>query len=120
MKIVFLICLMVLMAGCTSNRSPKINAATIPWNDRIGTYTLEQAQQDLGKPALISESDAGTSAEWILKRSAQMSLGLGVGSFGRHSGVGVGTGVPLPAHGEYLRLRFGTDGRLKEWAKTKY
>jgi len=47
-------------------------------------------------------------------------LGLGVGSFGRHSGVGVGTGVPLPAHGEYLRLRFGTDGRLKEWAKTKY
>ncbi|MBL9169499.1 MAG: hypothetical protein JNN07_17290 [Verrucomicrobiales bacterium] len=120
MKIIIWFCLVAMMAGCTSNRSPKINASTIPWNDRIGTYTFEESLNDLGKPALVSESDAGTSAEWILKRGARMSLGLGVGSFGRHSGVGVGTGVPLPAHGEYLRLRFGKDGKLMEWAKTKY
>lgn len=120
MKTIFWFCLVAMMVGCTSNKSAKANVSTIPWNDRVGSYTYDEAVKELGKPALLSETESGTTAEWTIKRGHPMSVGLGIGSFGRNAGVGLGTGVPMPSHGEYLRLRFGKDGKLTEWAKTKY
>lgn len=86
----------------------------------MGTYTYAQALSELGKPAVVTESEAGTTAEWVLRQNPRMSFGFGVGSFGPHTGVGVGTEVPVPNHGENLRLKFGKDGKLIEWIKVKY
>ena len=121
----FLAALCALATGCaSSSQSSKFDPKTVNWNERIGTYTFEQAVADMGKPAVVSESNEGRSAEWILRRSPRMSFGFGVGtgSYGPHGGVGVGVGstVSPPASGEYLQLSFGLDGQLKAWSKVRY
>lgn len=122
------------LAGCASSSSSsgtakpakpvKIDPKTVNWSERIGTYTFDQAMVELGKPAVIGESSAGKTAEWVLRRSPQMSFGFGVGggSYGGGSGVGVGvgTGISPPPRGENLRLMFDPEGKLKEWTKVKY
>lgn len=115
----------LVLGGCaTGSKSSKPNLKTINWSERIGTYTYDQALADLGKPVLIGESSDGKTAEWSLRRSPRVSfeLGLGTGSFGRSGGVGVGVGssVTPPPSGENLRLKFDTDGKLKEWSKVTY
>lgn len=117
----------LLVAACSSAPKPRLSkseARQIDWSERLGTYTYAQAVADLGPPQLVNESSDGRTCEWILKRSPQISFGLGVGSssYGPHvgTGVGVGTYVTPPPSGEYLRLRFGKDDKLVEWSKVKY
>jgi hypothetical protein len=102
---------------------PKVDP-NINWNERIGSYTYEQAVAELGKPDVLAESSEGRTADWILKRSPNMSFGFGVGggTFGSHvgTGVGVGTSVSPPPHGEYLHLVFDAEGRLKAWSRVKH
>jgi len=127
MKTLFLAMLAatLVLAGCASNsKSAKPNPKTVNWSERVGTYTYDQALADLGKPAVIGESAEGRTAEWSLRRSPRVSFGLGVGggSFGGGGGVGVGVGssVSPPPSGDNLRLKFGPDGKLKEWSKVTY
>ena len=95
------------------------------WSPFIGNYSYAQAIEELGQPYVIGEQSDGTKfAEWIVRRSPQVSFGFGVGggSYGSHSGVGVGAGTTVspPPHGEYLHLDFGTNGLLKAWTKIQY
>lgn len=120
MKTIVALVTAFILAGCASNKPAKQNPSKANWSDRVGTYTYAEALSDLGKPAVVTESENGTTAEWVLKRSPRMSFGLGVGSFGRNTGVGVGTDMPLPRHGENLRLEFQKDGKLAAWSKVKY
>ena len=117
----FVLALLWLSAGCASR--PKVDPS-INWNTRIGSYTFDQAVAEFGKPDIVGESSGGKFAEWVIKRSPGMSFGFGVGGggFGSHSGVGVGVGssVTPPPSGEYLRLQFDADGKLKEWSRVKY
>ena len=122
------------LAGCASSSSSsgttkppkpvKVDPNKVNWSEHIGTYTFDQAMVELGKPALVGESSAGKTAEWVLRRSPQMSFGFGVGggSYGGGGGVGVGvgSGISPPPHGESLRLIFDPEGKLKEWTKVKY
>jgi hypothetical protein len=112
------------LTACASSKSGKVDPKNIDWNSRIGSYTYEQAVAELGRPSVQGESAEGKRAEWILKRSPRMSFGfgMGTGSYGRHTGVGVGvgTGVSPPPHGEYLRLQFDPEGKLKGWEKVRY
>ena len=109
------------MVGCASR--PKIDP-NINWSERIGNYTYEHAMAELGPPAVVGESAEGRSADWIVKRSPNMSFGFGVGggSYGSHvgTGVGVGTTVSPPPRGEYLHLSFDAQGKLKSWSKVKH
>jgi hypothetical protein len=111
----------VLLFGCASG--PKINP-NINWSERIGNYTYDQALAELGPPAVVAESSEGRSADWVLKRSPQMSFGFGIGggTYGSHvgTGIGVGTSVSPPPHGEYLHLAFDHEGKLKAWSKVKH
>jgi len=126
--VVTLSALLLTLAGCASSSGTKTSAKPDPkaitWSERIGNYTYQQALTDLGKPTVTGESAEGRTAEWMLSRSPQVSFGLGVGSgsYGRSSavGVGVGTAVTPPPHGEYLRLQFDKEGKLKEWSRVKY
>ena len=110
-----------LITACASK--PKVDPNR-DWSALIGTYSFAQALAELGTPATTGASPEGRFAEWTLKRSPQMSfgVGMGTGSYGRHGGVGVGTGTSItpPPRGEYLRLDFGTNDLLQSWAKTKY
>jgi hypothetical protein len=93
------------------------------WSPYIGNYTFGQAIEELGQPYVTGEqSDGSKFAEWIVHQSPQVSLGFGAGggSFGSHSGVGAGTTVSPPPHGEYLHLDFGTNGLLKAWTKIRH
>jgi hypothetical protein len=124
----------LILGGCASSSSStsaakpakqvKIDPRTVNWSERVGTYTFDEAMVELGRPALVGESSAGKTAEWVLSRSPRMSFGFGIGggSYGSGGGVGVGvgTGISPPPHGENLRLIFGQDGKLKEWTKAKY
>ena len=117
-----LIVLIFLAGSCASGT--KATVKDIDWGSRIGTYTYEEALAELGEPDVISESSEGKTAEWVLRRSPNVSFGLGFGSgsFGRHTstGVGVGTSVSPPPSGEYLQLRFDKDGKLTEWTRVRY
>ena len=120
--------LLLAMAGCASSSGSKTSAKPDPkainWSERVGNYTYQQALADLGKPTVTGESADGSIAEWRLSHSPQVSFGLGVGSgsYGRSSAVGVGVGTTMtpPPHGEYLRLQFDKEGKLKEWSRVKY
>ena len=107
--------------GCASR--PKIDP-NIDWSERIGNYTWDQAMAELGRPAVVAESSEGRSADWIIKRSPNVSFGFGVGggSYGSGigTGVGVGTSVSPPPRGEYLHLSFDPQGKLRSWSKVKH
>jgi len=112
--------LSLLASGCATR--PKLNP-NIDWNSRIGNYTYEEALAEIGKPDAVAETGEGRIADWILKQSPTMSFGFGVGNaiYGPHigTGVGVGTSITPPPHGEYLRLIFDPQGKLKAWSHAK-
>jgi hypothetical protein len=79
MKTILLLALMASLwfAGCASSPKPNLSkdeAARINWGERIGILTYEQALADLGPPAVLGESSAGKTAEWVLHRSPSISL----------------------------------------------
>jgi hypothetical protein len=117
-----LIVLALLTGSCASG--PKANIKDIDWGKRIGAYTYKEAGAELGEPNVISETNEGTIAEWVLRRSPKVSVGFGLGGggYGSHTGagVGVGTSVSPPPSGEYLRLRFDKNGTLTESARVRY
>jgi hypothetical protein len=108
------------LSSCATR--PKVDP-NIDWNSRVGNYTFDQAVVELGKPDAVAESNEGRIADWVLKRGSNMSFGFGVGHsvFGPHvgTGVGVGTSVAPPPHGEYLRLVFDQQNKLKAWSRSK-
>ena len=112
----------LLFVGCATK--PKVDRNR-DWNSFIGNYSYTQALAELGRPYVTGEqSDGSRFAEWVLHRSPQVSVGFGVGTgtFGRHSSVGVGAGTTVspPPHGEYLHLDFETNGLLKAWTKIRH
>lgn len=119
---IVLLGLALIVSGCASDRQKAVHNAD--WDSRVGSYTYDQALAELGNPRMTAESGEGTTAEWIVRRSSNVSfgVGMGAGSYGSHSGAGVGVGssVAPPPHGDYLQLKFGKDGKLKEWSKVKY
>jgi len=103
----------LLFAGCATKK--------VDWNSRVGSYTYDQAVHDMGPPDKQAKlSDGKTVAEWITHRSGGgMSIGVGGGSYGSHTGVGVGVSQSVGSGGSDrgLRLVFGTDGKLTSWSK---
>ena len=105
----------LVVAGCTTTKK-------VDWDSRVGSYTYDQAIADLGPPDKQARlSDGATVAEWVTHRSSSgvMSIGIGGGSYGRHSGMGVGVSQSVGSGGsdQVLRLVFGPDGKLTSGPK---
>jgi hypothetical protein len=103
--------LVILNPGCASTPKPD-------WDQRIGTFTYDDAVHELGPPVASTQLQDGTTvAEWFLGAGSQMSFGMGMGSYGSSGGVGVGHSVTTPPKGKFLRLTFGPDHKLQRWEK---
>lgn len=101
----------LLFTGCKSK--PKVD-----WNSRVGSYTFDQAVNDMGPPDKQTKTSDGTTvAEWVTGRSGGSGLSIGTGVFGSSGGVGVSQSVGSGGRNRFLRLTFGTDGRLATWLK---
>jgi len=114
--------LVLAATGCASR--PKVDRNR-DWQPFVGHYSYQEALMELGQPYVHGEqSDGRRFGEWITYRSPRMSFGFGVGggSIGPHSsvGVGVGTEVSPPSSDEYLRLNFAPDGLLESWSKIRH
>jgi hypothetical protein len=103
--------LVMVNPGCSSTPKPD-------WNQRVGSYTFDDAVRELGPPvSSIRLQDGSTVAEWFLKYGSQVSFGFGTSMYGGGGAVGVGQTVTTPPKGHYLRLIFGPDGKLQRWEK---
>lgn len=99
-----------LLAGCATPR--------VDWDSRVGVLTFDQAVGELGPPDKSVTMEGGTRvADWIDRRRGAVTFGLGVGSYGRHGGIGVGTGINPHSPDRVLRLTFGPDGKLAAWKR---
>jgi hypothetical protein len=101
----------LLFIGCKST-------AKVDWESRVGSYTFDQAVNDLGPPDKQTKtSDGSTVAEWVTGRSGGSGLSIGTGVFGSSGGVGVSQSVGSGGRNRFLRLTFDPDGLLSAWKK---
>ena len=104
---------LLLVVACTS--TPKVD-----WNSRVGSYSYDQAVVELGPPDRMTEISEGRKvADWVTGRSSTPRFSVGVGSYGRSGGVGVGTGTGGNPVEKILRLTFEKDGNLLQWENTQ-
>jgi hypothetical protein len=100
-----------LFTGCKS--TPKVD-----WNSRVGSYTFDQAVNDMGPPDKQTKTSDGTTvAEWVTRRSGGGGLSIGTGFYGSSGGVGVSQSVGSGGRDKFLRLSFDADDRLVAWLK---
>jgi hypothetical protein len=101
--------LAVLLSGCVTSR--------IDWAGRVGQYTYDQAVLELGPPDKQAKLADGTVvAEWLTCRGnryvyAPWGYGYPYGCYGPFYPVYVDSYSP----DYYLRLLFGSDGKLRTW-----
>ena len=112
MKIILLAALAALVfTGCATG--PKID-----WPARVGHYTYDQAVLELGPPDKVAKLDNGIIvANWITRQGYTYSS-VGAPVYGYYPGGALAPSYTQgysPAY--FLRLTFGTDGKLTEWKK---
>ena len=76
-------------------------------------FTTEQVRMAWGEPDHIATeiSAAGELDQWIYqKRRSGLSIGLGVGSYGRSGGVGGGIGTTIGGHTDVIAVARFKDG----------
>jgi hypothetical protein len=100
----------LVLAGCVT--TPKID-----WPARVGNYTSDQAVVEFGPPDKTATlSDGTVIADWLMRPAQTVTAPepyfLPPGCyFGPLTPMYSETRVPAL----YLRLTFGTDGKLKAW-----
>lgn len=113
MKIILLAALVATVPGlygCASRARPEAD-----WASRVGSYTFDDAVREFGPPDRDAALSDGTRVvQWAPTAGrSSVSFGMGGGSWGSNSGVGVGQSVGVPVGGKPgLQLTFGPDGRL--------
>lgn len=102
---------LLLVAGCATK--PKVD-----WDERVGNFTYDQAVVEMGPPdSEATLTDGKKVAEWVVGRSGAGGVSLGFGSFSGSTGVGVSQTVGSGPRDKILRLTFGADGKLLNWAR---
>ncbi len=109
LKIALCLVAAVLFVGCATHG--------INWNNRIGTYTFDQAVSELGPPDKQAKlTDGRLVAEWVSRYYSGGSAPIGAGYYGYPGGTGVVRTQPSYYESK-LRLTFGTNNLLSSWVK---
>ncbi|EEF62556.1 hypothetical protein [Pedosphaera parvula] len=91
------------------------------WNGRVGNYTYDQAVAELGPPKSTQVKPDGTRvAEWLAQKGRPGSVGFGMDAGQVTPGIRESQ-VPYETSrvpDQYLRLTFGSDGRLQSWRQS--
>jgi hypothetical protein len=97
----------IVLAGC---------ATRINWQGRVGVYTFNQAVREYGPPdKSINLNDGTTVAEWMLQRGSVITT-PGPYVYGPgYSGPVWPTYSSTYFPAQYVRLQFGSDGKLQTW-----
>jgi hypothetical protein len=102
-----------LMGGCAT--TPRVD-----WDSRVGNYTYDQAESQLGQPIHHeARADGSQSAEWITERGNAGSVGFGMGAAYSTPGM-LENSFPRETPrtpDRYLRLTFGPDGKMTQWQR---
>ena len=102
--------LAAVFVGCATHR--------VDWSARIGTYTYDQAINELGPPDKQAKTtDGRTVAEWITRYYANNSVIVSSGFYGRSGGVSYIQPLPNNTYEDSLRLMFTTNNILSSWTK---
>ena len=97
------------IAGCKT--TPQVD-----WNNRVGSYTYNQALAELGSPEKQTKlSDGKTVDQWITLHGGSGLVG-GANAGGIDT-MGPGQPVVQTYKDHVLELTFGTDGKLVSWAR---
>ncbi len=98
------------LAGCATQSTA--------WNNRIGTYTFDQAIIDLGPPDKSAKlTDGRRVAEWITRYNGGGGTAI-VSGFGSYpGGVGFIQSTGPQYYESKLRLTFTTNNILSAWVK---
>jgi len=99
----------LMLTGCVTQK--------VDWNGRVGNYTYDQAVMELGPPDRCAKlTDGMVVADWLTQH-AQMVFAPE--PYFAQPGIFFGPLTPMPTEtyfpAQYLRLTFGTDGKLKTW-----
>ncbi len=103
-----------LLAGCA--RQPVVD-----WQARVGLYTYSQAVADVGSPDKTAKlSDGATVADWQLRGNGASYWGIGYGPYPWSRAYWVEPAEPGGyigglGSGDWLRLVFGPDGKLRSY-----
>lgn len=101
--------LALLLTSCST--TPSVN-----WNDRVGTYTWDEALTELGTPTTVTELKGGVkSAEWIKTRGLQGPTTKPLPAYTRTEIITPGENPGWTAPDKVLRLLFAPDGKLIDW-----
>ena len=103
--------LVSLAFGCASTRP-------VDWDSRIGTYTFQQAQAELGAPTQVLRfNDATFLAEWSREESVTPVASASPGGYGsrRHWMDRQGMEALSQSSIQYLHLTFSAEDRLLKW-----
>lgn len=129
MRPLFLLLVVALLGGCASTPDTRIANNRASFDSlpaeaqqkiRAGQvavgFTPEMVRLALGEPDRVftRHSDRGDTEVWGYRnRGPRFSIGLGVGTFGRHSAVGGGLGVSTGGYDpeEKIRVEF-REGRV--------
>lgn len=100
----------ILFAGCATHQ--------VDWNVRVGTYTYDQAVEELGPPDKQAKLTNGrTVAEWISRYSSGGGMVVGSGFYGYPGGIGFVQGTGPNYYESKLQLTFTTNNVLAAWSK---
>jgi hypothetical protein len=96
-----LVALNCALSGCKSTTK-------VDWDNRVGSFTYDQAEKELGRPLLTTKlNEGGTIADWP---TGAHRVGVS-GGYGSSAGMGMGQ----VGQSEFLRLTFDKNGVLKSW-----
>ncbi|MCU0786722.1 MAG: hypothetical protein MUC91_00790 [Verrucomicrobia bacterium] len=99
------------LIGCTTTSSAK-------WDDRVGTYTWDEAVAELGEPTRVSNLAGGVKVgEWITTRGLTGPTENPPPLYTRDEIITPNETRGWSAPDKVLRLMFTPDGKLLDWKR---
>lgn len=92
--------------------------ASVNWDQRIGTYTWDEAVTEFGPPTRVTDETGGVkAAEWIRPRMQVEPVAPPPPTYERGEPVDPAQSYGTTAPDKILKLSFTPDGKLMDWKR---